>query len=137
MGDSTGQIGTENNGTVTTLTINTAAAASYEFDGLIQDVNVLGRGTVGTGGAVINVIKNGAGTQIFGGGNLYKGDTTVNAGTLTTTAMGAIGNGAGGLVVNNSDGTSSVVNLGNNQSISHFRARSPAAAQLASTSRPV
>lgn len=120
VGDATGQIGTENNGTVTTLTINTVTGASYQFDGLIQDVAVLGRGTAGTGGAVINVIKNGAGTQIFGGGNLYKGDTTVNAGTLTTTATGAIGNGTGGLIVNNSDGTSSVVNLGNNQAISEL-----------------
>ena len=90
-GDATGVIGTENNGTVTNLIVNTAASQSYAFAGVIRDVNVLGRGTNGTGGAVINVTIGGAGEEIFSGVNLYTGTTTITGGTLTVSSDANLG----------------------------------------------
>jgi fibronectin-binding autotransporter adhesin len=59
--------------------------------------------------------KTGAGTLIIDRPGSYSGPSTINAGTLTTTATGTIGSGR--LVVNG-NGVASVVNLNNSQTVS-------------------
>lgn len=87
-----------------TLTINVASGTFTYSDG-----------SAGNSGAIsgaISVVKNGAGTQIFGGGNSYTGSTTVNAGLLringSQTGNGSVTVAGGELKVNGSLGTSAV-----------------------------
>ena len=60
----------------------------------------------GSGG----LVKQGAGTLVLGGANLYTGTTVVNAGSLTLSGTGTLGGGGGGGVLVN--GSTAVLNLG-------------------------
>src|SRR5260370_24052559 len=86
MGDANGIIGHENSGIQTNIIINTAVGQSYSFAGVIEDVSVLGRGTNGTGGAVINVVIGGGGEEIFSRTKLYKSNTTITGRALTVSS---------------------------------------------------
>lgn len=101
VGDSTGLIGTENNSSASSLTINTGAVTSYTYGGQIGDVNVLGRGHTLTGGAPFALVKNGAGTQSLTGVNPYTNGTTINGGILNVNADAALGTAAGAVAINN------------------------------------
>ena len=87
-----------------TLTINAASGTFTYSAGSSADSGVI------TG--AISVVKNGNGTQIFGGSNSYTGSTTVNAGVLRIsgvhTGNGAVTVAGGELNVNGSLGTSAV-----------------------------
>ena len=78
-----------------TLTINQSTNTTYS--GHISD----------NGTRVFSIIKDGSGSLTLGFANTYTGATTVNAGTITLTDAGRIGNG--GLTVNNG-GTLSIAN---------------------------
>ena len=77
------------------------------------NVSAVLRDEVGTIGGVT---MNGPGTMALSANNTYSGPTTVNNGTLTTTATGTLGGGP--LAVNGNSGAISVVSLGKNQSVS-------------------
>lgn len=81
-------------GTTSTLTLN--VGGNQEYTGVIQ--------------GAINLVKNGASTQIFSGTTSYTGTTTINAGTLslngTSTLPGAIGVSGG--ILNLFNGTHSL-----------------------------
>ena len=111
-GDSSGAIGTTNNGNAAPITLS--GSGNYDFPGLIGQITVGGK--TGTD-ARISITKTGSGTQTFDHANTYAGGTTVNNGVLTTAPGGTIGNGA--LAVNAADTISSVVNIGagNNQPV--------------------
>jgi fibronectin-binding autotransporter adhesin len=97
-GDNTTAIGTENNNTLTTLTIDPSAGTSYTYAGLIGALDVLGRGNGGLSGGTLAVAFNGQGTQVLTGANDYTGGTTVNSGTLQLGNKSAMG--TGGLTAN-------------------------------------
>ncbi len=84
------------------------ANGSGTFSGSLQD-NDTGSGWL------LSLVKVGTGVQTLSGANNYTGSTTVNNGTLTTTASGTLGNGA--LAVNGNNGAASVLNLGRSQSV--------------------
>ncbi len=65
------------------LTVGSGNNLSSTFSGVIAD---------GTGGAG-SLIKAGTGTLILGGSDTYTGGTTVNAGTLCVTNLGALPSG--------------------------------------------
>jgi len=67
--------------TAATLTINNSSNFSYS-DGTAANSGIIS--------GAISVIKNGNGTQTFGGANTYTGFTTVNAGTLNVTGTGSL-----------------------------------------------
>jgi fibronectin-binding autotransporter adhesin len=66
------------------------------------------------------LVKTDAGTLILGGNNIYSGGTTVNGGTLRTTATGTIGSSSGPLVVSAAAGVTSTLSLGNSQTVSQL-----------------
>ncbi|WOO43617.1 autotransporter-associated beta strand repeat-containing protein [Rubellicoccus peritrichatus] len=74
-----------------TLQLNNASGTST-YGGLIES---------GGPSSVMNVVKNGAGTQIFTGANTYNGTTTVNAGTLLINNTTGSGTGTSTVQVNN------------------------------------
>ena len=74
-------------GTGHTLTINPTTGVTNTFADGIGGTAVIS----GTG----NLIKTGAGKQIFGGTNTYTGTTTINGGTLALAASGSIANSTG------------------------------------------
>ncbi len=84
------------------------ANGSGSFSGLLVDTD--------TGsGLLLSLVKVGTGVQTLSGANTYTGSTTVNNGTLSTTATGTLGGGA--LAVNGNGGAVSVLNLGHSQSV--------------------
>jgi autotransporter-associated beta strand protein len=72
-------------------------------------------GGVSETGASRGVTLTGGGTLILGAASTFTGGTTVNNGTLRTTADGALGSGP--LAVNADDQIASVVNLGGNETV--------------------
>jgi fibronectin-binding autotransporter adhesin len=72
--------------------------------------------TVGSIGGTGNLSLSGGGSLTIDTPSSYNGNTTVDNGTLATTATGTISNGA--LTINAADSIHSAVNLGNNQTIS-------------------
>lgn len=71
-----------------TVTINTAGSNSYTYTGTVRD-------GAGTGTKVLNLVKNGTGTQVLGGNNTFSGSVTVNDGTLRITNGSATTSGLG------------------------------------------
>jgi autotransporter-associated beta strand protein len=66
------------NGTAT-LTLTGAKGGTQSFSGELRDGD---GGEGGLGGPVLNVVKNGASTQLLAGVNHYSGTTTINGGVL-------------------------------------------------------
>ena len=93
-GDSSTAIGTENNISPVSLTLNPAAGKSYTYAGTIGPLDVLGRGNGGLNGAPMTLTIGGPGTQVLSGANDYKGGTIINAGTLVA-ANGSNGSALG------------------------------------------
>lgn len=122
IGDDSGRFGTANQGSFATLTIG--GSGNYAFPGIIGPFTVAGKlGNLDR----LGLIMNGTGTQTLSGLNTYAGGTTVTSGTLTTTASGSIGsatnNGGaltGFLTVSAADTITSVMNIGNNQTIAYL-----------------
>lgn len=92
---STGGAGIVENESATASTLTLNNTGTQNFSGILRN---------GTLAGTLALIKNGAGTQILSGQNLYTGSTTINAGTLqfgtanalnATTAVNIVG--AGGL----------------------------------------
>ena len=86
-GDTTATVGNTNAGTAVTLTINTASATSYTFNGNIV-FNIALPGKTGTYG--LNLAKTGPGTEILTGSNTYMEGTTAGAVTTTTISGGIL-----------------------------------------------
>ena len=79
-------------------------------------LTVSGPGSTGISGAINGaggLVQNGAGNLTLSGGNGYSGGTTIEAGTLTLSGSGTLGNTSGALTVNggtlNLGGTSQTV----------------------------
>lgn len=68
---------------LTNLTINPPSGLVHEYSGVIAN-----------GASGMNVIKSGAGTQVFSGSNVYTGATSILAGTLALGANDVIPNGS-------------------------------------------
>ncbi|MBY0416987.1 MAG: DUF4347 domain-containing protein, partial [Pararheinheimera sp.] len=80
----------------TTLNIDVATGSTLTLSGQIGDNEGIDAGAAG------GLTKNGAGTLVLSGTNLYKGNTTVSAGTLSVSSDAALGaswtqNGSGTL----------------------------------------
>jgi autotransporter-associated beta strand protein len=73
---------------ITTLTINPQTGQSQTYSGVIAD-----------GAAGMNLVKSGAGTQIFNAAQTYTGSTTISGGTLTLGASGSLANSSA--IINN------------------------------------
>jgi fibronectin-binding autotransporter adhesin len=93
-------------GLPTARNLKLQGAGDGAWSGVISDIAA----------ASLTVVKSGGGTWTLSGANTYTAGTTVNAGTLTTTATGSIGGGP--LAVNAADTVTSTVNIGNSQSVS-------------------
>lgn len=88
-GSTTGSPVVENaSATASTLTIQNASTFTYA--GVIQD---------GTGGGAFSLVKDGVGTQILTGTNLYTGGTTINGGILSINKDAALGATSGALTI--------------------------------------
>jgi fibronectin-binding autotransporter adhesin len=125
VGDSTTAVGTENNSSATSLTINPAAGTTYVYAGAIGDIDVLGRGNGGTTGASFSVTLSGQGVQVFTGSNYYTGGTTITSGTLVVGgAVGSLGSGAVG------DNSVLAFNFNNSQTVANTINGSGSVAQL-------
>ena len=74
--------------TLTALTLNPSASASYVYDAVIAN-----------GAAGMTLAKTGAGTQILTGASSYSGGTTVSAGTLLVNNTTGSGTGSGAVTV--------------------------------------
>lgn len=73
------------------LTIDTTGSNSYTFSGTLQN---------GAASAPLRVVKNGTGTQTFGGNsNTYTGGTDINGGRLLVTNTSGSGLGTGNVTV--------------------------------------
>ena len=72
-------------------------------------------GSISETGASRSITLTGTGSLTLGAANSFTGGTTVNSGTLSTTADGALGSGP--LTVNADDRVTSVVNLGSNETV--------------------
>ena len=73
-------------------------------------------GAIGETGAGKSIVLSGGGALTLGHSDTYTGGTTITAGTLTTTADGALGGGS--LIVNAANNATSAANLGSNETIS-------------------
>ncbi|MGA2030663.1 MAG: autotransporter-associated beta strand repeat-containing protein [Thermoguttaceae bacterium] len=93
-GDSTGMVGTTNQGTNVGLTIS--STGNYEFDGVIGALTVASK----TGNNVrVSLVKTGSGTETLTGNNTFSGGLSVLQGTLAVpTANNAAANGPLGAV---------------------------------------
>ncbi|MEY3897282.1 MAG: hypothetical protein RLZZ214_2803, partial [Verrucomicrobiota bacterium] len=65
--------------TTSVLTLNSATDRLFDTGGVIED-----------GAGIVEVVKAGAGTQVFGGVHTYTGETKVNGGRLTIGFTGTI-----------------------------------------------
>jgi len=72
------------------------AATGSTIDVTSNTLTISGASTSTSG----SLTKQGAGTLVLAGNNLYTGRTTVGSGTLRINNAGGIGNGAGGVIVN-------------------------------------
>ncbi len=91
-GDSTTAIGTENNSSPSSLTINPAVGMTYTYAGMIGDVEVLGRGR--NPGTALTLTIGGQGTQVLTGSDLFTGiasNLVISSGTLQMGNGGATG----------------------------------------------
>ncbi len=91
-GDGTTAIGTENNTSPSSLTINPAAGMTYTYAGMIGDVEVLGRGR--NPGTALTLTIGGQGTQVLTGSDLFTGNASnlvISSGTLQIGNGGATG----------------------------------------------
>ncbi|MEY2584840.1 MAG: type secretion system secreted protein VgrG [Verrucomicrobiota bacterium] len=94
-------------GATTGITINSGAGlttidSNLVLSGSCQTVavnNAAGLLVNGTVGGTIGLTKTGSGTLLLGGTNTYTGTTTINGGTLSAAAPGALG-GTSSIVVN-------------------------------------
>jgi autotransporter-associated beta strand protein len=95
-------------------TIDVTAGNTLTYNGIIID-NKMPALSAGA------LVKTDGGTLVLGGNNTYTGGTTVAGGTLRTTATGTIGTNSGPLfgplVVSAAPGGTSVLILGNNQTV--------------------
>ena len=94
-----------------TLTINVAEATSDAN----PDLTINAPLQINQRGAGSNLTKTGPGTLVLNAPSSYTGATTLNAGTLRTTATGTIGSSA--LVVNAEAGIASSVEFGSDQTV--------------------
>ena len=76
-------------------TIDVTAGNTLTYNGVIIENKIVSF-------AAGALVKTDAGTLVLGGNNVYSGGTTVNGGTLRTTAAGTIGYSTGPLVVRRS-----------------------------------
>ncbi len=93
-------------------TLTVGDANNYQFDGVISGLTAL--------------VKQGAGMQTLTNTNTYTGGTTVNAGTLRTTAGVAGALGSGSLAINAGAGVTTNVNLNRNEALNGFSANANA-----------
>jgi fibronectin-binding autotransporter adhesin len=108
------QISQRGNGTLTiTSGLMIDDTNELAFDGTTAAGVVVAGPIYNSSGAVT---KTSPGLLTFAANNSYSGGTTVNSGTLVTTATGTVGPGP--LAVNAANGISSTVMLGDSQSIS-------------------
>jgi fibronectin-binding autotransporter adhesin len=134
--------GTLNNTSGSDITLSTNNAQNWNSDFAFAGTNNLHLGTGGVamnasrtvtvnagnltvGGSIsgsgFGLTKNGSGTLVLSGSNSYTGNTTINSGTLTAAAAGAVGNSSQ-IIVNNGGsflvtadgaiGTNTGINLG-------------------------
>jgi autotransporter-associated beta strand protein len=94
-------------------TIDVTAGNTLTYDGVIIE-NAIVSFAAGA------LLKTDAGTLVLGGNNVYSGGTTISGGTLRTTATGTIGYTTGPLMVSAAAGITSLLDLGNSQTVGHF-----------------
>jgi autotransporter-associated beta strand protein len=106
---------------VTELKLNTRAAASHSYSGIIAD-----------GAAGMTLTKTGAGTQILGGNNSYTGQTLVSQGKLiingavaSTSVVVNASLGGSGVMANATLSGSGSINPGNSPGIMTASATNP------------
>jgi autotransporter-associated beta strand protein len=134
--------GTMNNTSGSAITLSTNNAQSWNSDFAFTGTNNLNLGTgavamnasrtvtvnagnLTVGGSIsgsgFGLTKNGSGTLVLSGSNSYTGNTTINSGTVTAAAAGAVGNSSqiivkngGSFLVTADDaiGTNTGINLG-------------------------
>lgn len=94
---------------------NLTLADNTTFD-IVAGGSLRVSGGIGETGGSHSITLISGGTLTIDAPSSYTGGTTVNNGTLTTTANGTLGNGP--LAINAADSINSTVNLGSNQTVS-------------------
>ena len=126
-GTSGNAITLDNNGQGATVSVATEVSALQQiqaslvladnatFDVAAGSSLLITSGGISETGGSRGITLSGGGSLTLGTANGFTGGTTVNSGTLRTTAAGALGSGP--LAVNANDGVASVVILGGNETI--------------------
>jgi autotransporter-associated beta strand protein len=126
LADAGGSITLDNNGVGALVSVAPGVTAPQQIqasiilaDNATFDVaggsSLLVTGGISETGASRGLTLTGSGTFTLGAASTFTGGTTVNNGTLRTTADGALGSGP--LAVNADDQIASVVNLGGNEAV--------------------